>query len=40
LENARLPEGVSAMLAVSVRMFLVAIVVFAVAAVAFLIATA
>ena len=40
LGSARLPEGVSAMLAMSVRMFLVAIVVFAVAALAFLIATA
>jgi hypothetical protein len=40
LGSARLPEGVSAMLIVSVRVFLVAIVVFAVAALAFLIATA
>lgn len=35
-----LPEGVSAMLAMSVRLFLIAIVALTIAAVAFLIATA
>ena len=40
MDNARLPEGVSAMLALSVRMFLIVIGVLAVLAVAFLIATA
>jgi hypothetical protein len=40
VDNARLPEGVSAMLALGVRMFLVVIGVLAVVAVAFLIATA
>jgi len=35
-----LPEGVSAMLAMSVRVFLIAVVAFTIAAVAFLIATA
>ena len=38
--RVRLPEGVSAMLAMSVRMFLIAIVVLGIATVAFLIATA
>jgi hypothetical protein len=37
--NARLPEGVSVMFAMSVRLFLIAVVVFTIAAVAFLIAT-
>jgi hypothetical protein len=40
VDNARLPEGVPAMLALSVRMFLVVIGVLAVVAVAFLVATA
>ena len=39
-DKARLPEGVTAMLAMSVRMFLIAIVVLGIATVAFLIATA
>jgi len=38
--DARLREGVQAMLAMSVRMFLILIVAFAIAALAFLIATA
>jgi hypothetical protein len=37
---ARLPEGVSVVLAISVRLFLIAIVVLTIAALAFLIATA
>jgi len=40
LRDARLREGVQAMLAMSVRMFLILIVAFAIAALAFLIATA
>jgi hypothetical protein len=40
LVDARLPEGVLGMLAMGVRMFLIAIVALAIAAVAFLLATA
>jgi hypothetical protein len=40
MTSARLPEGVSAMLALSVRMFLIGIAALGVAMVAFLIATA
>jgi hypothetical protein len=40
LVHARLPEGVLGMLAMGVRMFLIAIVALAIAAVAFLLATA
>lgn len=40
LLHARLPEGVLGMLAMGVRMFLIAIVALAIVAVAFLLATA
>ena len=40
MKSARLPEGVSAMPALSVRMFFIAIAALGVATVAFLIATA